>query len=323
MNSGTNFQRSEILQVKNLGVTLHPKFRSKVFAVRDVSLTVREGESLGIAGETGCGKSITAMTIMRLIPPPPADFTGEIIFKGRDVLKLHEKEMRKIRGKEIAIIFQEASQALNPVFSIKYQLTEAIRLHRRMSRKESEEYAKEILSEVLIPDPNRVLNSYPHQLSGGMKQRVVIAIALSCDPTLLIADEPTTALDVTVQTQIIELLNSLKEKRNLSMIVISHDLGVLNELSDRLLIMYAGYVVEEGMRKEVIENPLHPYTKALLNALPARGKIESIPGNLPDATAKIETCPFYERCRFRMEKCREIPPIFRQDSRSVRCFLYE
>lgn len=322
MNSKTNFQRSEILQVKNLGVTLRPGFRDKVFAVRDVSLILRKGESLGIAGETGCGKSITAMAIMKLIPPPPADFKGEVIFKGKEILRLPEKEMRKIRGKEIAIIFQEASQALNPVFSIRYQITEAIRLHRNMSRSESENYAREILSEVLIPDPDRVLNAYPHELSGGMKQRVVIAIALSCAPSLLIADEPTTALDVTVQAQIIELLNSLREKKNLSTVIISHDLGVLNELVDRFLIMYAGYVVEEGTRADVIENPLHPYTKALLNALPVRGKIESIPGNLPDATEEINRCPFYERCNFRMERCNEIPPLFHLDSRRVRCFLY-
>jgi len=321
MNS-KNFSNEDLLSVKNLSVTLKSNL-GKIYAVRNANIQISWGERIGIAGETGCGKTVTALSIMRLIPPPPAHFSGSIYFKGVDILSLKEREARKFRGKEISMIFQEPGQALNPVFTIGSQLIETIRLHLKKPKKEAEEIALELLRKVGIPDPSRLMKSYPHELSGGMKQRAVIAIAISSNPSLLIADEPTTSLDVTIQAQIMELLLSLSEQNRLSMAVISHNFGLLNELTERIYVMYAGFTVESGKASDIIKEPLHPYTKALINAIPKKGKIESIPGNLPDAKAVISTCPFLERCPQKMDKCHSIPPVFTIDSREVRCFLYE
>jgi len=316
-----NFSNDSLLSVNNLSVTLKSKL-GKIYAVRDASIKIFSGERIGIAGETGCGKTVTALSIMRLIPPPPADFSGSIYFKGVNLFSLKEKEVRKIRGKEISMIFQEPGQALNPVFTIGSQLLETIKLHLKNSKSEAKDIGLELLRKVGIPDPPRIMKSYPHELSGGMKQRVVIAIAISSNPSLLIADEPTTSLDVTIQAQIMELLLSLSEEKGLSMAVISHNFGLLNELTERIYVMYAGYTIESGKTSDIIKEPLHPYTKALINAIPKKGKVESIPGNLPDARGVIETCPFLDRCPERMAKCHSIPPVFNLDSREVRCFLY-
>jgi oligopeptide/dipeptide ABC transporter ATP-binding protein len=321
MNS-KNYSNESLLSLENLSVTLKSTF-GKIYAVRDASIKIFSGERIGIAGETGCGKTVTALSIMRLIPPPPAHFSGSIYFKGIEVLSLKEREARKLRGKEISMIFQEPGQALNPVFTIGSQLLETIRLHLKKSKSECEEIAIELLRKVGIPDPSRIMKSYPHELSGGMKQRAVIAIAISSNPSLLIADEPTTSLDVTIQAQIMELLLSLSEEKGLSMAVISHNFGLLNELTERIYVMYAGFTVESGKTADIIKEPLHPYTKALINAIPKKGKVESIPGNLPDARTVINTCPFLDRCPRKMNKCHSVPPVFKIDSREVRCFLYE
>lgn len=312
----------DLLSVENLSLTLKSKF-GKIYALRDVNVKISEGEIVGIAGETGCGKTVTGLSIMRLIPPPPAEFSGSILFKGIDLLSLKEKDVRKIRGKELSMVFQEPGQALNPVFTVGSQIIETVNLHLKKSKRESEEIALELLKKVGIPDPSRIMKTYPHELSGGMKQRVVMAIAISSNPSLLIADEPTTSLDVTIQAQIMELLLSLSEERGLSMLIISHNLGLLNELTDRIYVMYAGFSVESGKTPDIIKEPLHPYTKALLKAIPRKGKIESIPGSLPNAKIFIKACPFLERCNEKIEKCFSIPPLFKIDSREVRCFLYE
>lgn len=320
MNS-RNFSNEALLSVEGLSVTINSG-KEKIYAVRNTSITVHRGERVGVAGETGCGKTVTALSVMRLIPPPPCEFLGRILFNGTDLLSLKEREMRKLRGKSISMIFQEPGQALNPVFTIGTQLMETIRTHLKLDKRDARSLAVELLNRVGIPDPPRMLGAYPHELSGGMKQRVLIAIALSSNPSLLLADEPTTALDVTIQAQIIDLLLSLSEEKGLSMMVISHNLGVLRELVHRIYIMYAGFTVESGNVEELIREPLHPYTKALLKAIPRKGVIESIPGNLPDPKVYIETCPFIERCKYRMERCQSIPPAVKVDSREVRCFLY-
>ena len=303
-----------LLEVKNLSVRFNTD-EGVIRAVDGVSFAVEEGRTLCIVGESGCGKSVSALSILRLLPTPPAEITsGEIRFKGNDLLPLPEKEMRKIRGNEIAMIFQDPMTSLNPVFTCGYQIGEALMLHQGLSKSGAREKAVEMLKAVKIPDPDKRAAEYPHQLSGGMRQRVMIAMALSCNPSLLIADEPTTALDVTIQAQILNLLRDLKNERQMSLIFITHDLGIVAEIADTILVLYAGRVAERGSAKDIYENAKHPYTLGLLNSVPVMGgkkeRLNVIPGVLPDASRYPEGCRFYERCGRRSEKCLEQPPEF-------------
>src|SRR6185312_3894633 len=256
-----------LLEVNSLE-TQFPTRAGLVRAVNDVSFYLDRGELLGLVGESGCGKSITALSIMRLITPPGKIVGGEILFDGKNLLKLSEAEMRAMRGDDIAMIFQDPMTSLNPVYTVGEQIAEALRLHRKLSRKAAKEAAIAAMKEVAIPDPGRRVDDYPHQLSGGMRQRVMIAMALACDPKLLIADEPTTALDVTIQAQILELLNELRKTRELGVLLITHDLGVVAEVADRVAVMYTGKIVEESPVEELFARPKHPYTEGLLRSVP-------------------------------------------------------
>jgi oligopeptide transport ATP-binding protein OppD len=276
-----------LLEVNNLSVSFNT-YAGEVKALRDISFKVDRGETLAIVGESGSGKSVTVQSIMRLLPTPPAEFkTGEIIFEGIDLLKLDEKEMRKYRGGRIGMIFQDPMTSLNPVMKIGEQIMEGILIHKKVSKDEAKKRALEMLEKVGIPKPEERFNQYPHQFSGGMRQRVVIAIALACEPDLLICDEPTTALDVTIQAQILELINKLKKELNIAVILITHDLGVVAETSDRVIVMYAGEKLEEGPVKEIFKDAHHPYTWGLLKSLPrldmdANNALYSIPGTPPN-----------------------------------------
>jgi oligopeptide/dipeptide ABC transporter ATP-binding protein len=302
-----------------------------VKAVDGVTLTVRKGETLGIVGESGCGKSVTALSVLRLIPTPPGKIVGgRILLEGRDLLQLPEEEMRKVRGASISMIFQEPMTSLNPVFTVGDQIAEGIRLHQGLSKRESWDKSIEMLRLVRIPDPERRVKEYPHQMSGGMRQRVMIAMALSCNPQLLIADEPTTALDVTIQAQILELLSQLKAELGMAVMLITHDLGVVADTAARVAVMYAGRVVEEAPVRELFTDPLHPYTQGLLNSIPRlekterRTRLQAIPGMVPDLLDLPPGCKFQARCPKIFEPCRgEEPPLktVGGDHR-VRCYLY-
>ncbi|OGB98584.1 MAG: peptide ABC transporter ATP-binding protein [candidate division NC10 bacterium RIFCSPLOWO2_12_FULL_66_18] len=302
-----------------------------VRAVDGVSLMVRKGETLGIVGESGCGKSVTALSILRLIPNPPGKIVGgRILLEERDLLRLPEHEMRKVRGASISMIFQEPMTSLNPVFTAGDQIAEGIRLHQRLSKRESWNKAIEMLRVVRIPDPERRVGEYPHQMSGGMRQRVMIAMALSCNPQLLIADEPTTALDVTIQAQILELLNQLKSELGMAVMLITHDLGVVADTAARVAVMYAGRVVEEAPVLELFTNPLHPYTQGLLNSIPRlekterRARLQAIPGMVPDLLDLPRGCKFQARCPKVFEPCSGEEPELKTVSAEhrVRCYLY-
>src|SRR5438552_742060 len=271
-----------LLEIKNLHTYFHTR-EGLVCAVEGVSLYLDRGELLGLVGESGCGKSITALSIMRLVAPPGKIVAGEILFDGRDLLKLSNREMRDMRGNDIAMIFQDPMTSLNPVFTVGAQIAEALRLHRKLSRKAARAAAVEAMREVSIPDPELRANDYPHQLSGGMRQRLMIAMALACDPKVLIADEPTTALDVTIQAQILNLLNNLRRTRDLAVLLITHDLGVVAEVADRVAVMYTGKIVEESPVDELFARPQHPYTIGLLGAIPrpGAGRLQEIPGRVP------------------------------------------
>ena len=318
-----------LLEIKNLSVQFNT-YEGVVYAVDDLSLSVDKGRTLCVVGESGCGKSVTAKSIMRLLPIPPANITsGQINLDNRDLLPLLENEMRNVRGNDIAMIFQDPMTSLNPVFTCGYQIQESIRIHEKMSKKEALKKALSLLIQVGIPDPDKCLKAYPHQLSGGMRQRIMIAMALSCKPRLLIADEPTTALDVTIQAQILDLMASLKKSHDMAMIFITHDLGVVAEVADEILVLYAGKVAERGTARDIFENPKHPYTIGLLNSVPSlsrgNGQLHVIPGNLPDATNYPKGCRFYERCEKRMNKCKELlPEEFKiNDIHRCACFLQE
>ncbi|HSB77191.1 MAG TPA: ABC transporter ATP-binding protein [Candidatus Methylomirabilis sp.] len=302
-----------------------------VRAVDGVSLKVRKGETLGIVGESGCGKSVTALSILRLIPDPPGKIVaGKILLDGRNLLDLPENEMRKVRGASISMIFQEPMTSLNPVFTVGDQIAEGIRLHQRLSKHDSWNKAIEMLRLVRIPDPERRVKEYPHQMSGGMRQRVMIAMALSCNPHLLIADEPTTALDVTIQAQILDLLNQLKAELGMAVMLITHDLGVVADTAARVAVMYAGRVVEEAPVMELFTNPLHPYTQGLLASIPRiekaerRPRLQAIPGMVPDLLDLPRGCKFQARCSKVFEPCRGEEPQLKQikSDHFVRCFLY-
>jgi len=304
-----------------------------VRAVDGVTFHIDSGELLGVVGESGCGKSITALSIMRLISPPGKIVGGEIVFDGKNLLKLSDAEMRQIRGDDIAMIFQDPMTSLNPVFTVGEQIAEALRLHRKLSRKAAREAAIQAMREVSIPDPARRVDDYPHQLSGGMRQRVMIAMALACDPKLLIADEPTTALDVTIQAQILELLDELRRSRELAVLLITHDLGVVAEVADRVAVMYTGRIVEESSVEELFARPKHPYTEGLLRSVPKltaadvakKKRLETIEGTVPSPTNLPPGCHFAPRCPHRMPRCtaEEIPLYDLEGGVKVRCVLFD
>ncbi|HEY8227064.1 MAG TPA: ABC transporter ATP-binding protein [Pyrinomonadaceae bacterium] len=323
---------SHLLEVKDLR-THFPTRAGLVKAVDGVSFYVDRGELLGLVGESGCGKSITALSVMRLIAPPGKIVSGEIIFDGKDLRKLSEDEMRQMRGDDIAMIFQDPMTSLNPVFTVGEQIAEALRLHRKLSRKDARNATIEAMREVAIPDPARRVDDYPHQLSGGMRQRVMIAMALACNPKLLIADEPTTALDVTIQAQILELLNDLRKQRDLAVLLITHDLGVVAEVADRVAVMYTGRIVEESPVDELFARPKHPYTEGLLRSVPKltsefvakKKRLETIEGTVPRPTDLPSGCHFAPRCPHRMPRCTdEAIPLYELDEGvKVRCVLYD
>ncbi|AZO96771.1 ABC transporter ATP-binding protein [Halocella sp. SP3-1] len=296
-------------------------------AVDGVDFEIYPGETLGIVGESGCGKSVTSLSIMRLVPEPPGKIIdGNIFFKGSDLTKLSQAEMREIRGNEISMIFQEPMTSLNPVFTIGEQISEVVILHQKVSKEEAREHSVEMLRKVGIPLPEQRISEYPHQLSGGMRQRVMIAMALSCDPALLIADEPTTALDVTIQAQILDLMNDLKDKFEMSIMMITHDLGVIAEVSDRVAVMYAGKVVEYTDVNTIFANPQHPYTWGLLNSVPRLDKkvarLTTISGIVPSPYDFPEGCKYNTRCPLADDKCLAAEPEMRvtEDGHQVRCW---
>ena len=298
---------TKVLQGRGLETTFTTD-QGESLVLDDVSFNVLAGETVGIVGESGSGKSVTSLSIMRLLDRNGRITKGKVIFEGLDLAQLTEDELDELRGSRLTMIFQDAQSALNPVFTIGNQLTESMRVHLKLSKKEAEDRALAILKQVGLPDAQKIMKSYPHTLSGGMQQRVMIAIALSCDPKLLIADEPTTALDVTIQAQIMDLLRCLRGEINLSLILITHDIGLIAEMADKVLVMYAGQIVEEADVFTLFEQPAHPYTQALMRSVPsiedAPGhKLESIAGVVPEDYTNLKGCRFYERCPFAMEAC--------------------
>jgi peptide/nickel transport system ATP-binding protein len=307
-----------LLEVENLQTHFNTP-DGVVRAVEGVSLHVNAGETLAVVGESGCGKSVTAMSILRLIQEPPGKIKGSIRFEGRDLLQLSEPEMRDIRGNAISMIFQEPMTSLNPVLTVGHQIGETVQLHQGMNARDAEQKAIDMLTLVGIPAPVRRVREYPHQLSGGMRQRVMIAMALACNPRLLIADEPTTALDVTIQAQILDLMRDLKTRLGSAIMLITHDLGVVAEMAERVVVMYAGRKVEEAPVLEIFAHPLHPYTRGLLGSVPILGssmrdggrtKLAEIPGLVPSLRQKIIGCPFAGRCPMTTDLCREVAPAF-------------
>ena len=300
-----------------------------VKAVDDISYDVREGETLAIVGESGCGKSIGALSLMRLVPTPPGRIvSGRVLFDDEDLLTMSDEEMRNIRGNRIAMIFQEPMTSLNPVLTIGRQITESLELHLKMNKEAARDRAIELLDMVGIPDPESRLNQYPHQFSGGMRQRVMIAIAMSCNPRLLLADEPTTALDVTIQAQILELVKDLSIKQGTAVIIITHNLGVVARYADRVNVMYAGKLIERGTAMDIYENPHHPYTQGLLNSVPRldedrKGHLESIDGMPPDLMDLPSGCAFQPRCKLAVARClEEIPPLMPvSDGHTAACWV--
>lgn len=318
----------EILNIKNLKTYFHTE-NGVVPSVDNVSITINKGETLAIVGESGSGKSVTSLSIMRLIDSPGKIVDGQILFKGRDIVPISMKEMRKLRGNDIAMIFQEPLTSLNPVFTIGNQMSESIMLHQNKSKKEAKKLCIEMLQKVGIPRADKVIDSYPHSLSGGMRQRVMIAMALSCNPQLLIADEPTTALDVTIQAQILKLMKGLIKELDTSILLITHDLGVVAEMADRVAVMYAGQIVEETDVFSLFREPKHPYTKGLMESTPKihelKDELYSIPGTVPSPLDYPKGCRFIDRCPFAMKKCAEANPELEEilPMHSVRCWLHE
>ncbi|GLC29161.1 ABC transporter ATP-binding protein [Clostridium omnivorum] len=301
-----------------------------VKAVDDVSFKIKQGETIGVVGESGCGKSVTAMSLMRLIPNPPGEIVGgEIIFDGKSILNISEDEMREIRGNAISVIFQEPMTSLNPVFTVGQQISEVIILHQKLDKQQAEKKSIDMLKLVGIPRAEEIIKCYPHELSGGMRQRVMIAMAMACNPKLLIADEPTTALDVTIQAQILDLMKEIKEKLGTSIMLITHDLGVIAEMADYVVVMYAGKVVEEAPVIELFKNPMHPYTLGLLQSKPIlnqnRERLYSIPGQVPNPIGLPNDCHFCTRCSKNIKMCSEkIPPLIDVgNNHKVACWLYQ
>ena len=326
---GKDQQTSEnVLEIRNLSLEFKSEDRV-VRVVNGVSLYIRRGETLGLVGESGCGKSVTSMSIMRLIDSPPGNYpTGEIIYRGEDLLKKTENQMAKIRGNDISMIFQEPMTSLNPVITIGAQIEESLFIHTKLTKKEVKIKAVDMLKKVRIPRPEEIYKAYPHELSGGMRQRAMIAIALACGPNILIADEPTTALDVTIQAQILELMGTLKNEIDTSILFITHDLGVVAEMCDRVAVMYSGEIVEQADVYELYKNPKHPYTRGLLKSIPkigqTRGILPSIPGQVPLPGTFTHGCKFRDRCAEVMEICHQQDPEFLEIEKEhyCRCFLY-
>jgi peptide/nickel transport system ATP-binding protein/oligopeptide transport system ATP-binding protein len=319
---------SQLLEVENLRTSFQTE-RGTLRAVDGVDFELRRGRTLGVVGESGSGKSVTALSIMRLVDPPGwIDRGSRITFEGRELATVSEAQMEDVRGNEISMIFQEPMTSLNPVFTIGDQITEAIRTHERVGQKEALDRAVEMLELVGIPVARRRARDYPHQMSGGMRQRVMIAMALSCNPKLLIADEPTTALDVTIQAQILELMKDLRDRLEMSIMLITHDLGVVAEMADDVVVMYAGRVVERGPVADVFGSPQHPYTEALLHSIPMLGMTQAEPlkvirGTVPSPFEWPTGCRFRPRCEYAFEKCVEDPPLFEVGSQSSACWLCE
>jgi len=315
-----------MLQVSHLTAVFDTP-RGPVTAVDDVSFELREGETLGLVGESGSGKSITALSIMQLVEPPGRVTAGRILFKGRDLLSLSERQMREIRGADIALIFQEPMTALNPVFTIGDQLAETLMVHGCAEGASAQQRAVELLEAVRIPGAATRVHDYPHRLSGGQRQRVLIAMAVACRPSLIIADEPTTALDVTIQAEILDLLREMKAAYNLSMLFISHDLGVIAETADRVAVMYAGRIVEHGAVRDVLRRPQHPYTRGLIGSMPtlSRDRLRAIEGTVPVPDARPAGCAFHPRCPERFEPCASaVPPDYDVgETHGARCFLHQ
>jgi len=329
---------STLLEVKDLRTRFHTP-EGIVYAVNGISFYVAEGETLAVVGESGCGKSVSMLSVLQLIPVPPGEIAGgAALFRGQDLLKKSEREMEAVRGQEIAMIFQDPMTSLNPVLNIGRQITESLRVHMGMDQKAADARAVELLEMVGISDPSHRLGDYPHQFSGGMRQRVMIAMALACNPSLLIADEPTTALDVTIQAQIVELVTKIRDQVHMAVIWITHDLGVVAGIADRVIVMYAGFIVEEAGVNALYENPRHPYTSALLGALPRADRrrdrrLKSIPGAPPSLLVEPHGCPFTARCEFAIERCKtENPPLtpvghgstrlqYGQDHHTIACWV--
>jgi peptide/nickel transport system ATP-binding protein len=314
-----------ILEIKGLNVSF--RIEDELYrAVNNVSLSLEKGKVLGIVGESGCGKSVTAMSVLKLLASNALIESGEILYNGKDILKLTPKELQHIRGSQIALIPQDPLNSLNPLYTVGDQLTETIRTHRDVSEKEARKLAVQALQDVRIPEAESRLNEYPHQFSGGMSQRVLIAMALSCNPEIIIADEPTTALDVTVQAQILDLIRQIQKERGMSLIFITHDFGIIAEFCDSIAVMYAGRVVEQAEVAAIFREPKHPYTKALLESLPSPDKeeLQAIKGQPPSIEENISGCKFHPRCTYRFEKCDIEEPelISVGDNHCVRCHLY-
>ena len=319
-----------LLEVRGLGVEFQTR-GGTAHVLEDIQLHIQRGETLGLVGESGCGKSITALALMRLIPQPPGRITsGQILFDGQDLLQLPEAQMRRVRGNRISMIFQEPMTSLNPAYSVGDQITESVRLHQGLNAKDGLARAVEMLEAVGIPDALRRVHEYPHQFSGGMRQRVMIAMALACQPDLLIADEPTTALDVTVQAQIFDLIRELRERSGTAVLLITHDMGAVAEMTDRVAVMYTGRMVEEGPTDVVLSNPCHPYTQGLIACAPGRspqshGKpLQEIPGTVPSLLERKGGCTFADRCSEAQPRCRtSLPPsTWVQSGHRVMCWLY-
>ena len=316
---------TKILELKNLNVSF--KIEEELFkAVNNVSFSLEKGQVLGIVGESGCGKSVTAMSILKLLPSNAVIESGEILFNGKNLLEFSNREMQHLRGSKIALIPQDPLTSLNPLYTVGDQIMETIKHHRKIDTKEAREIAIKALQDVKIPEAESRMNEYPHQFSGGMSQRVLIAMALCCNPEIIIADEPTTALDVTVQAQILDLIKELQKKRNTSLIFITHDLGVIAEFCDYVAVMYAGQIVEYADVKELFSNPLHPYTKGLFESLPTKDKeeLKVIKGQPPSITEYIPGCTFHPRCPFKMENCDKDEPqkVDKENGHYVSCYLY-
>ncbi|MBM4351476.1 MAG: ABC transporter ATP-binding protein [Deltaproteobacteria bacterium] len=324
-------RQDSLLTIKNLRTCFHT-YEGVLTAVDGIGLEVYRGETLGVVGESGCGKSVTALSILRLLASPPAEIQGEILFDGKNLLNMSLDEIRQIRGNSISMIFQEPMTSLNPVLTIGEQISEAIKLHQGVTHQEAWSKAVEMLRIVQIPSPEIRAREYPHKLSGGMRQRAMIAMALSCHPRLLLADEPTTALDVTIQAQIVDLMERLKEEIKTSVLLITHNLGLIAEMAKRVVVMYAGKVVEEALVEDLFAEPLHPYTQGLLGSIPWMGRkmkagrkqLQEIPGMVPSLLEMPEGCRFHPRCPRMMDICRkEEPPLVQKDGRRVLCWLWK
>ncbi|RYL93980.1 ABC transporter ATP-binding protein [Sporolactobacillus sp. Y61] len=316
---------NNILTVDHLNIGFKQSY-GRTSVIDDISFVLEEGQTLCIVGESGCGKSLTSLAIMGLLPSGGKIINGHILYKGKDISRQGQKELSKIRGKEISMIFQEPMTALNPLHSIGHQIAEVLRIHTRISKHEAKEQTIHMLKLVGIPSPEKRYGQYPHELSGGMRQRVMIAMALICHPGLLIADEPTTALDVTIQAQILELIQNLKDQFNMSLLLITHDLGVVSEVADKVIVMYAGQVVEYGNTKQLFNDPKHPYTKGLINSIPrldeTREVLPTIKGTVPGPDEMPRGCRFVSRCPFAMDICAKAKPPEFTDGHEVHCWLY-